>query len=117
MSPQRSDRSVVGNSITAVFEWYDEHPFFYSACIGVVMNFFYGPKFEPVSAACLFGGLVGGLWSVGKAFLITGNTISTMRANGEPLFKAGGLTEYDSEMTRRIAEEIVKAQRQSTNGK
>ncbi len=113
MTGRAEERSAVGKGLTAGFVWYDKHPFFYSALIGVVGNICFGDHIDPVKAAGIFAALGGGLWYVCKAFLISGQTAARMKANGEPLFKAGGLTEYDSEMASCIAREIVKEQRRS----
>lgn len=86
----------------------------YSALAGVIGNFLFGPKpADPVGAAFIFAFLALIIYYPLKALAVTCGTVKRMRAEGKPLFEAGGLTEYDSEFARQVGEAAAKATREN----
>ena len=83
-----------------------------AAACGLLSHIFTDPK-HALGAAAAYGVLTLFFWYPAKAVLITLNTILTWKSRypGEPMFRAGGLTEYDQERCRRTGEAMADALR------
>lgn len=85
-------------------EAFDKHCIIYSALVGVALMPFTVQGQNPLvlPAVTAFLGTV--VWYGLKALFITGSTVKNWdKTNpGEPMFSAGGLTEYDSAFAQRI---------------
>jgi len=99
--------------IVKMFSAYDDHCIIYSGFIGIILNLAFGPNVDPVSAFFIFAFLGGLFWYAGKAVLITGGTVKRCIETGEPMIKAGGLTEYDTEFAKQIGEAAEAARRRN----
>lgn len=106
--------------IVRFFEKFDDHCILYFFLIGLGLAIFgKNPNHDDPLAMGLLTAAGGGMvWYSIKALLITGNTIATWKQThpGEPMFHAGGLTEYDSELARRIGEASEAARRRNLIG-
>lgn len=94
-----------------MIEKIDDHVIIYSALAGVVWLPFATilPGTEPLMipfCTCFLGTF---LWYSIKSVVVTSQTVIRMKAAGEPIFQAGGLTEYDSEFARQVGEAAGKA--------
>lgn len=101
--------------IVRFIEAFDDHCLIYFFLIGFALGL-NGP--EEGSAFYCGGAMttVGGLaWYSAKALLITGSTIANWdKTNpGEPMFRVGGLTEYDKEKCRQTGQAVVDAIKKS----
>lgn len=102
------EKSDYSRMVTGWFVAIDRHCLVYFFLIGVVLGWL-GPQHDPWAggfAFCLLGAFI---WYPCKALLICGDTASTMIARGEPLIKAGGVTEYDRNKARITGEYMAEA--------
>lgn len=103
--------------IVRFFMKFDDHCLVYFLLIGLGLAIFgKNPNNEnPLVTGLLMATVCGMAWYAVKAILITGNTIATWKQThpGEPIFKAGGLTEYDREFARQVGEAAEGARRRN----
>jgi len=95
------------------FSRFAEYPITHFFVIGFVLGILGknpDKSFEIAGVSALLGGL---FWYTAKAFLVTGHTVKNWDKlyPGEPMFKSGGLTEYDREFARQVGESAEKARR------
>lgn len=86
---------------------YDKHCVLYPAGAGIVLNFMFGPKIDPMASALAFGALGGFCWYVLKAIFITMDNVAHWPKD-KPFFHDNAITAYD----RTFAETIGKASRE-----
>jgi hypothetical protein len=104
-----TDKNEFSKQLTACIVAFDRHCLVYFFLIGFVLGAV-GPTKNPLAGAGIILFLGGFFWYVAKSLLTCGDTIATMRANGEPLFKCGDvLTEYDETRARRTGQAAGEA--------
>lgn len=100
--------------IVRFFEKFDDHCIIYFALIGAVLGIWRGRTGEDIMVLAIYAATIGGLcWYTAKAVLITAGTVKRSIETGEPLIKAGGLTEYDTEFARQVGEAAEAARRRN----
>ncbi|OHB59765.1 MAG: hypothetical protein A2Y12_03535 [Planctomycetes bacterium GWF2_42_9] len=106
--------------IVRFFEGFDRHCLVYFFLIGFALGL-NGPEEGSAFYCGAVMTFVGGLaWYTLKAIFITGSTVRNWdKTNpGEPMFRAGGLTEYDQDYAEAVGKAAAEAiSRQNNDGK
>lgn len=106
--------------IVRFFEKFDDHCLTYFFLIGFCLGLFGPEEGSAISCGAVMA-LIGGLaWYSLKAVLITGSTVKNWERDhpGEPMFRAGGLTEYDQDYAEAVGKAAAEAiRRQNNDGK
>lgn len=103
--------------IVSLFEKFDDHCIVYFFLIGFALGLN-----NPEEGSAFFCGLVmatvGGLaWYACKAVFITAGTVRNWDRDhpGEPMFKAGGLTQYDQDYAEAVGKAAADAIRRQNH--
>jgi len=106
--------------IVRYFEAFDDHCISYFFLIGFCLGIFGQGDGSAISCGAVMATVGGLAWYSAKALLITGTTIANWDRDhpGEPMFKTGGLTQYDQDYAEAIGKAAAEAiRRQNNDGK